>query len=304
MGVDGLQHVATKISARAGAVGSLALDVRGRSRMASMDWSAQGGSAPASYEGFLVPAMFAPFAGRLVEAAGVSAGSVVLDVACGTGVVARAAARVAGAGGAVTGIDLGEPTLAIARSLPLDWSAAPITYVQSDAASLPVADDYFDCALCQQGLQFFPYRERALAEMRRALKPDALVALATWKDIERSPFAAVADSLAVHLDPEVGEMLRSPFALSDADELARLVAAAGFSKVAVTEETIDCTWSSHPDFARLLIASGPVAQLFSSAPEQARTAVVKEVAARLEPHATLDGRLRMPMTTNVAIARA
>jgi ubiquinone/menaquinone biosynthesis C-methylase UbiE len=272
--------------------------------MAMMDWSAQAGNAPASYEGFLVPAMFAPFAERLVERAEVRSGALVLDVACGTGVVSRAAARLAGTGGSITGVDLGEPTLEIARSLPVDEGAAPITYVQSDAASLPLADDAFDVGLCQQGLQFFPERARALAEMRRVLKPRARVAVATWKDIEHSPFAVVADSLASHVDRNAGEMLRSPFALSDADELRGLILTAGFSDVHLTEETIECTWASHADFARRLIAAGPVAQRFASASEDAQRAVAEDVAARLASHATSDGRLRMPMTTNVATARA
>jgi SAM-dependent methyltransferase len=91
----------------------------------------------------------------------------VLDVACGTGAVSRAAARGAGASGSVTGVDVGEPTLAIARSRPAEQGAAPIAYRQSEAGSLPLADDAFDVALCQQGLQFFPDRLKALAEMRR-----------------------------------------------------------------------------------------------------------------------------------------
>jgi ubiquinone/menaquinone biosynthesis C-methylase UbiE len=219
-------------------------------------------------------------------------------------VVSRAAARLAGTTGAVTGVDLGEPTLEIARSLPADEGAAPITYVQSDAASLPLSDNAFDLALCQQGLQFFPDRAGALAEMHRTVKTHAPIAVATWTDIEHSPFAAVADSLAAHLDSEIGAMLRSPFALSDAAELGRLIAAAGFSDVSVTKETIDCTWSSHADFARLVIASGPVSQLFSSAPNDVQRAVGDEVAQRLGPYATTDGRLCMPMTTNVAVARA
>ena len=103
-----------------------------------------------------MPAMFAPFAECLVEKAEVQPGSVVLEVACGTGAVSRAAARRAGASGSVTSVDLGEPTLAVARSRPSEPGAAPIAYVQSDAGSLPLADDAFDVAMCQQGLQFFP----------------------------------------------------------------------------------------------------------------------------------------------------
>ena len=151
--------------------------------MASMDWGTQSASAPATYQEFLVPAMFAPFAERLVEHGCVRPGSRVLDVACGTGVVSRAAAILAGTGGSVAGVDLGEPTLAIARSHPAEENAAPIDYAQADAAALPFDADDFDVALCQQGLQFFPERAAALAEMRRVLKPGGRVAVATWKDI-------------------------------------------------------------------------------------------------------------------------
>jgi hypothetical protein len=99
-------------------------------------------------------------------------------------------------------------------------------------------------------------------------------------------------------------MLRSPFALSHAEELERLLAAAGFSEVRVMQEAIECTWSSHADWARLAIASGPVAQIFAAASGEAQRAVSDEVAKRLAPHATADGRLRMTMTSNVAVARA
>ena len=112
--------------------------------MASMDWGTQSGSAPAIYQEFLVPAMFAPFAKRLVEHEYVRPGSRVLDVACGTGVVSRAAAILAGTGGSVAGVDLGEPTIAIARSHPAEENAAPIDYAQADAAALPFDADHFD----------------------------------------------------------------------------------------------------------------------------------------------------------------
>jgi ubiquinone/menaquinone biosynthesis C-methylase UbiE len=272
--------------------------------MATMDWSAQAGEAPESYQEFLVPAMFAPFAERLVRRAAVEPGSVVLDVACGTGALSRAAARWAGARGSVTGVDLGEPMLAIARTRAAEDGAARIEYLQSDAAALPFDDDVFDVALCQQGLQFFPDRPSALAGMRRALKSSGRLAVATWKDIERSPFIAIVDALARHVGHEAAEMMHSPFGLADGEELARVISAAGFRDVVVEDETIDCTWASHAEFARRVIAAGPVATVFAAANEDAQIAVVEEVAARLAPHAAPDGSLRMPMTSNVALASA
>jgi ubiquinone/menaquinone biosynthesis C-methylase UbiE len=271
--------------------------------MASMDWSTQSASAPATYQEFLVPAMFAPFAKRLVEHGCVRPGSRVLDVACGTGVVSRAAAILAGTGGSVAGVDLGEPTVAIARSHPAEENAAPIDYAQADAAALPFDADDFDVALCQQGLQFFPDRAAALAEMRRVLKPGGRVAVATWKDIE-PPFTAIADALERHVSTEAAQMMYSPNALGDGATLAGLMSDAGFREVAVIDETIECTWASHPEFARRYIAASPIASVFAAAPGHSQQAVSDEVAERLAPHATAEGSLRMPMTSNVAVGRA
>ena len=270
--------------------------------MSTMDWSTQGGSGAEHYQDFLVPAMFAPFAESLVAQAGVGPGSRVLDVACGTGVVSRTAARAAAPGGLVTGVDLGEPTLEIARAHPTDEGAVPIEYLQADATKLPVGDGAFDVALCQQGLQFVPERTSALKEMRRALTSGGRLAVATWTALESNPFAAVADALERHVGEDKGQMLRSPFALS-ADDLRAAVEQAGFTDIDLREETKDCTWASHPDFARRTIAAGPVAALFAAAPAEAQQAVADEVAERLAPNATPDGRLTMPMTTYVVLAR-
>jgi ubiquinone/menaquinone biosynthesis C-methylase UbiE len=157
--------------------------------MKALDWSSQGGTGPANYQQFLVPAMFDPFAKTLMEQVGVEAGSRVLDVACGTGAASRAAARAAGPGGSVTGVDLGEPTLAVARSFDAEDGAAPIEYLQADATALPVEDGLYDVAICQQGLQFFPEKGAALGEMRRALKPGGRLGIATWTGVEGNPFA-------------------------------------------------------------------------------------------------------------------
>jgi ubiquinone/menaquinone biosynthesis C-methylase UbiE len=273
--------------------------------VASMDWSSQSGSGPQNYEDFLVPAMFAPFAERLVADAGIEAGTRVLDVACGTGAASRAAARRAGSGGSVTGVDLGEPTLAVARAHPAEPGAAPAEFLQGDATALPVDDDSFDVAICQQGLQFFPDRVAALRAIGAALKPGGRLAIATWTAIESTPFGAIAAALEKHVSEEAGQMMRSPFRLT-AEELAQSIEEAGFGEVDVREETIECTWAAPPaDFAARTIAAGPVASLYFAAPAAAQQAVSEEVAERLAPHAGEDGRsLRMPMTSLVALAVA
>jgi ubiquinone/menaquinone biosynthesis C-methylase UbiE len=272
--------------------------------MKTMDWSAQGGSGPANYQQFLVPAMFDRFAKTLVEQAGVAAGDRVLDVACGTGAASRAIARVAGADGSVTGVDLGEPTLAVARSFEPEEGAAPIEFLQADATQLPLPDASFDVAICQQGLQFFPDRVAALAEMRRALKPGGTLAVATWTAAEQNPFGRVIEALEKHIGKDAAQVLHSPFALPAAD-LRKAIEDAGFTDVDMRVEEQECTWASTPDeFAERTIAAGPLAQAFAAAPEDARRAVAETAGALLAEHVSPDGHVRMPMVSNIGIARA
>jgi ubiquinone/menaquinone biosynthesis C-methylase UbiE len=251
-----------------------------------------------------VPAMFDRFAKTLVEQAGVKPGDSVLDVACGTGAASRAIARVAGPDGSVTGVDLGEPTLAVARSFEAEEGAAPIELLQSDATQLPLPDASFDVAICQQGLQFFPDKPTALAEIRRALKPGGTLAIATWTDVENNPFGAVIEALRRHVGEEAAQVLRSPFTLP-ADELGRLIEAAGFEDVDLRVETQECTWAATPgQFAERTIAAGPLAPAFAAAPEDARRAVAEDSGALLAGHVSPEGHVRMPMTSNVALAHA
>jgi hypothetical protein len=139
--------------------------------------------------------------------------------------------------------------------------------------------------------------------MRCVLKPGGRVAIATWKDIE-PPFSTIADALGRHVSTEAAQMMHSPFTLGDGATLAQLMSDAGFREVAVIDETIECTWASHPEFARGYIASSPIAPVFAAASAHSQQAVSDEVAERLAPHATADGSLRMPMTSNVAVGTA
>ena len=98
------------------------------------------------YESHFVPAIFQRWAEELVRFAELQPGQRVLDVACGTGAVARAVANVVGPDGQVTGCDLNAGMLDVARR------AAPgIDWVQSDVAALVFDDDAFDVVICQSG---------------------------------------------------------------------------------------------------------------------------------------------------------
>ena len=107
--------------------------------------------AAEAYEEFFVPNMFVRWPAHVLDLADVRAGDSVLDVACGTGIVARGAADRVGPSGSVTGVDLNENMLIVARRVRPD-----LTWQQGDVAALPFPDDRFDAALCQMALMFFP----------------------------------------------------------------------------------------------------------------------------------------------------
>jgi SAM-dependent methyltransferase len=160
------------------------------------------GSAPEVYERELVPAVFGEWAPIVVELAHPRPGERVVDVACGTGIVARIAAARVGPTGVVVGVDLNLGMLSVARSVMLtdSRSAAPIQWQEASADKLPFPGESFDIVYCQLGLQFFADRPAALREMRRVLGPEGRLALMVWRGIHESPgFAVLAASLEEHV---------------------------------------------------------------------------------------------------------
>jgi ubiquinone/menaquinone biosynthesis C-methylase UbiE len=122
-----------------------------------------------------------------------------LDVACGTGSVARHVAPLVGAAGQVVGLDISPAMLAVARALPAS-AGAPIAWQEGNAIRLDLPDDAFELVLCQQGLQFFPDRAAALREMRRVLTAGGRVAISVWQALQRHPvYAALFHATARHL---------------------------------------------------------------------------------------------------------
>jgi ubiquinone/menaquinone biosynthesis C-methylase UbiE len=161
----------------------------------------------------------------------------VLDVACGTGVVARQAARAVGTTGQVTGLDINEGMLHVARTVAPPVGA-PITWREGSVMALPFPDATFDAVLCQWGLEFFPDRAQGLREMARVLVPGGRLGLRVWRALDRQPFqTAVIAALDRHLfsgqDVPSRHALLQPFSLADAKALRALVADAGFRDIHV-----------------------------------------------------------------------
>jgi ubiquinone/menaquinone biosynthesis C-methylase UbiE len=180
-------------------------------------------SAAEIYEDFFLPALFQDWAPRVADAAQVQPGQQVLDVACGTGVLARAVAERVGEAGSAVGLDVNDGMLAVAeRKAPqIDWR-------QGRAESLPFEDDRFDAVVSQFGLMFFEDRQAAIREMTRVLRPGGRLAVAVWDTLEHTPgYAAMVELLQRLFGEEVANGIRAPYNLGDTQTLAALFADAG-----------------------------------------------------------------------------
>nr|MBA2599304.1 methyltransferase domain-containing protein [Actinomycetota bacterium] len=244
--------------------------------------------APALYQRYLVPAMTAMWAVDLVESASPQVGARVLDVACGTGVVARIAAERVGGTGRVAALDINPGMLAEARSQPV-VTGAPIEWHEVSVFAIPFPAGGFDVVFCQLGLQFFPDRLAALQEIRRVLMPGGRLALNVFGPIEHNPAThALADALDRHVRPDASVAKRTEHALSDTEGLRALVAGAGFRDIVIHTETKMVRFPCTADYVRIQLAATPLATLVAgddgAATDRLVGAMVRDVAAALEPY--------------------
>lgn len=232
------------------------------------------------YAARVEPVIFAPWAARLVAHAQVAPGARVLDLASGTGVVARTAARAAGLEGSVLATDISPAMLARLSEREPDPDAAPIVVAPAPAESIPRPDASIDVVLCQQGLQFMPDRPAVMREVRRLLAPGGVFAAAVWdREQPLVPFDHYAGALAATgvEPPFPGAFDAGRYALKR-DELAALLD--GFTDVETESVELEITW---PDLESAVagIHGTPFAPLFAGLQPARREVVAADIAGRL-----------------------
>lgn len=266
----------------------------------SQGWQLEESSAEA-YERYLVPLFFAPGAGYLVELAMPGSGERVLDVACGTGIVARSAAPRVGLDGTVVGLDLNEGMLRVARRISSE-ARPPIEWRRGDATDMPFPDGAFDVVFCQQGLQFFPDQPAALREMYRVLAPNGRVALSVLRSIEHNPgYVALAEALERHVGVDSGAMMRSPFSSLSTGGLRDLIAGAGFRDARILIGIGTVRYPSAEEFLRQEAASSPLAGPIGALGDDVREALIRDLRGALQAYVD-DTGIVFPAETYLAVA--
>ena len=257
------------------------------------------GSAAELYERYAVPYVMGPWAPGLVEVAALRKGERVLDLACGTGVVARLASPQVGPTGRVTGLDFNAGMLSIARSLAPPAGGA-IAWVEGSASAMDFPDASFDVVLCQQGLQFFPDKLAALREMHRVLVPGGRVVLSVWKSA--GPYnIAVGDALQRHVGVETATKYRASRIVPGAEALGRMLVEARFHEVQIRPSAMTIRLPRIEGFVLSHLTASPVAGAIAALNEGIRSTVAREVKVALQPYADGDG-VAVPDEINIAIA--
>lgn len=263
-----------------------------------IDEAARGQVSPAAadvYETFFVPALFGQFPVRVLDAAGVGTGDRVLDVGCGTGIVAREARARVGPGPRVAGIDPNAGMLAVARR-----TDATIEWTDGRAEALPFDDASFDRTLSQFAAMFFTDARVAVDETRRVTAHAGTIALATWAGLDRSPgyeaMVALVDEL---LGGHCADALRAPFALGTEDRLRALVDRRG-SDVRIVELAGTARFPSIAEWVRTEVRGWTLAELVDDAHE---ARLIEAAEHRLTGFVSASGAVAFPAPALLAIAR-
>jgi ubiquinone/menaquinone biosynthesis C-methylase UbiE len=259
-------------------------------------------TATEHYERYSAPLM-APFVTAALEAADLFPGAHVLDLACGTGFVARSAAAQVGPTGHVAAADLLEGMLRIAaRNAPRMYPDIEFTLAPAD--KLPYPDNSFDAVVCQQGVQFFPDLEAALTEAARVTRTGGRFTATAWTPpVDRSPyFAAHLKAVLKHGTPEAEARFAASLSCP-ADRLTAALTTAGFHDITTREVTFAIAFPDVADFAAGHLAAVPWGQSIEETGGPAGfTEAAETIREALAPHTSPDGTATVPFTSTLATA--
>lgn len=252
--------------------------------------------AAEAYEARFVPAIFREWAPRAIAAGGVHPTTRLLDVACGTGIVARTADGIISDAGRVVGVDLNESMLQVARSV-----APTIDWQRSDVTSLPFPDAAFDVVICQMAMMFFPDRPGAIGEMRRVLAPGGRLVTVVPAVLDRQPgYRTFVDAAVAHAGPDAVSLLGTYWSCGDLDELVGMLSTAGCSVTGAATIEGSAHFASVEDFVSTEIAGSPLSERID---ESTAELIVADVRRALAPDSSRDGFVT-PLVCHVVTATA
>lgn len=237
--------------------------------------------------------VFSPVATALLDVAALEDGEQVLDIGCGCGPTTFAAANAVGTKGHVTGVDISEPILALARARATQAPQDNIDFVLADAQTHPFEPASFDIVISRFGTMFFNNPVAAFTNIASALRPNGRLCIATWQPVIANQWLIVPGAaLLAHAEMPSGNPNEpGMFAQSDAAIIESVLDSAGFRSINSTAAEIALDTGANVDEAiDYLASSGPGrAMLETIDPGPALEAALADVRVAIGAHATEDG---------------
>jgi ubiquinone/menaquinone biosynthesis C-methylase UbiE len=241
------------------------------------------GSIPATYDRYLGPMFFQPYAEDLAARLEVGDNSSVLEVACGTGIVTRILRDRLPATTRLIATDLNEPMIKHATAKFSEKDA--IEWKQADACNLPFADESFDAVVCEFGLMFVPDKALAAREARRVLKPHGVFLFNVWDSLEQNPLGKIAhETIAGFFERDPPLFYQVPFGYHDRAEIKELLENAGFSEIRVDVVDKESAATRADDAAAGLVGGSPVSIAIAERDPSLFPAITSAVADALTKH--------------------
>lgn len=250
------------------------------------------------YEALFVPALFAPWTDHCVNGAGVKDGSHVLDIACGSGVLARAALERSGKCSRIVGLDAAPGMIAAAREVE-----PSIEWVLGRAEELPFAEGAFDCVVSQFGMMFFQDRLKASQEMHRVTKRGGRLAIAVWHSTDQNPvYKDIVAVMDEQVSPEAANAVKVPFSLGQPDVVAKLLSQAGFENISFETKSEQARFPSTRTMVEVELRGWlPLFDIHLT--ENKIADVLMKSDAKLAKYATPSGEAVFPTSAYIMTAR-
>ncbi len=248
--------------------------------------------AAQGYEQFFVPAMFRHWPGKIVSAAVITESDNVLDIGCGTGALTREVVKCAGS---VTGFDLSESMLGVARQV-----CPTVIFQQGNVAELPFKDSAFDVVVSAFMLMFVPDPKQALGEIRRVLRPSGRVVASIWQGLDNNPvYAALVEATREVVDGKSADSMAWPFTMGDVRKLADIFDVDGLTDISVIPHDGYAEFPSVEDLVEVEIQAWLLANSVSA--DQ-----ISEIASKLRnkyaDFANSTGQIKFPLNAYIVSA--
>ena len=258
--------------------------IQSRSDEQSKLWNGSAGCAWVEAQAMLDRTL-QPFEDLLVQAVSASGARRVLDVGCGTGSTTRAIARVLGATGRSTGIDISEQMIDAARMLT-ERDRTSAEFICADAQTHAFAPASFDLIMSRFGTMFFTDPVAAFANLRRAGAQGATLCSIVWRSPEENPFMTTAERAAAPLLPNLQPRradAAGQFGLADARRMRAILEESGWTAIDIRPIDVTCTLPES-ELTSYGTRFGPVGVALREADPHTRAQVAKAVRSAFDPY--------------------